>query len=32
MFTTPLSSEHETARGLWIRRLTLDNPPPVAAP
>ena len=26
MFTTPLSSRHETANGLWIRRLTLDNP------
>ena len=30
MFTTPLSSQHETARGLWIRRLTLNNPPPAA--
>jgi hypothetical protein len=28
MFTTPLSSQHETAHGLWIRRLTLDNPAP----
>jgi eukaryotic-like serine/threonine-protein kinase len=28
MFTTPLSSQRETAQGLWIRRLTLDNPAP----
>lgn len=28
MFTTPLPSQHETAQGLWIRRLTLDNPAP----
>lgn len=28
MFTTPLSSQHETAQGLWIRRLTLENPMP----
>lgn len=32
MFTTPLSSQHETARGLWIRRLTLDNPQPAGKP
>ena len=30
MFTTPLSNRPETARGLWIRQLTLDNPQPAA--
>jgi hypothetical protein len=26
MFPTPLSDAEETARGLWVRQLTLDNP------
>jgi serine/threonine protein kinase len=26
-FATPLSASEETARGVWIRQLTLENPP-----
>lgn len=26
LFTTPLSGTRETARGLWVRRLTVSNP------
>jgi len=26
-FTTPLGETEETARGLWVRQITLDNPP-----
>ena len=26
MFTTPLSGTRETARGLWVRQLTVENP------
>jgi hypothetical protein len=26
LFSTPLTGQRETARGLWIRSLTLDNP------
>jgi hypothetical protein len=25
-FSTPLGDTEETARGMWIRQLTLDNP------
>ena len=28
LFTTPLTGQKETARGLWVRLLTLDNPQP----
>jgi hypothetical protein len=26
LFTTPLTGDHETANGLWVRQLTVDNP------
>jgi hypothetical protein len=26
LFRTPLGDTEETARGLWVRQLTVDNP------
>jgi hypothetical protein len=26
IFSTPLGETEETARGLWVRKLTIDNP------
>jgi len=28
VFTQPLGEAEETTRGLWVRQLTVDNPPP----